>query len=807
LFRLKLFGSASIEGPDGPVTGRAVQRRRLALLALLALARQRGLTRDRLIGYLWPDSDSERARHLLSDSVYRINQAVGGEAISAFGEELRLNPQRLPTTPGSSPMPWTRATGNEPWPSTPPPSSMASSSRTPRSSRSGWTVSGSGSHASARARLEQLAVSAEQAGADDRAIHWWRVLAADDPHSSRIALRLMRALDRTGDRAAALQHARVHSVLLQEDLGLVPDAEILAFVDELRRPRPVTDADALVVRNTRLVPDQPPDGTKSGDAAGAAPHAIPAGHVAADPSHDAADAALDTTADRHAASRSSQDAVTRAPATAARRPSMRGTVLRIAAVLLFAVAIVTAITMRRSGSASSIAVLPFADLSGGEYEYFADGITEELIARLGQVEGMSVVGRTSAFSYKGQAVDVRDVAQRLNVSSVLEGSVRHSGDRVRIVAQLSDARNGYQIWTETYERQAADVFEIQDDIARAIVTRLRGRVSDSDSSRLATHTTTDVEAFNLYLKGRYQWHRRTEQSLHAAREFFAAAIERAPDYARAHAGLGDAYAILGFYDWMPPREAFPAAAAAARRALALEPALAEPHATIAYVALYYEWDWDGAEREFRRAIELAPGYSTAHQWYANLLTAMGRFDEAVAEMSEAMRLDPLSLIANAALCWSHYYAREYTTAVNQCTRALDLDSSFALAWLWRAWARGALGDHDAALADYERAAELSGSAIHIAGLARGYAAAGGEDRARDLLRELQQRAGGYVPPYELAQVHVALGDTAAALAALDRAYEHRSHSMAFLAVEPWFQPLHASPRFQRLIRELRLERS
>ncbi|MGH7477643.1 MAG: tetratricopeptide repeat protein, partial [Longimicrobiales bacterium] len=615
------------------------------------------------------------------------------------------------------------------------------------------------------------------------AVRWWRALAAQDPYSSRIALRLMAALDRAGDRAAALQHASTHTQLLQQEMGLAPDAELLAFVARIRTRPAVsmaTSPAASPAASTPPVP-QPP-----------APRPV-------------APAAIESQA---------MDAPGPPP------PRRTQPARRVAAALLLVVLVVAAVavlsrTHLRAGAdppTQAIAVLPFADLSpGGEYEYFADGMTEELIARLAQVDGLAVVGRTSVFALKGQAVDAREIAERLNVTAVLEGSVRHSGDRLRIVAKLIDARNGYQLWTETYEREVEDVLAIQDEISRQIVTRLRGGLTEADASRLTDHgtTTDDPEAFNLYLKGRYQWHRRTQQSLRAAADYFRQAVERAPEYARAHAGLGDAYAVLGFYDFMPPREAFPAAAAAAGRALELNPSLGEPHATLAYVALYYDWDWPRAEREFRRALELEPGYSTAHQWYANFLTAMGRFDEAVSEMGQAMELDPLSVIANAALGWVLYYAGDYERAVAQCTRALELDPDFALAYLWRALAREELGRMDAALADFEHAVRLSGaSAINVALLARARARAGNRAEALALMQQLEsRRETDYIPPYELAKVYEALGDSDAALRSLERAYEHRSHSMAFLAVDPQLVRLRAEPRFLRLVERVGLQRT
>lgn len=817
LFRLKLFGSASIEGPDGPVTGRPVQRRRLGLLALLAIARDRGVTRDKLMAYLWPDADPERARHLLSDSVYRINQAVGGDALIAVGTELRLNPEKLPSdvwefAEALARRDWRRAVELHVAPF------LDGFFLTDADELERWVEGQRERLARERARaLEALATEAEESDALADAVHWWQLLAAQDPYSSRIALRLMQALDRSGDRAAALRHARVHTVMLQEELGVTPDAELLAFADELTTPSPLpawTGPDP----STRSSPADP-----SRPAAPAGGPSEPAAHpessgdtdTAPEPHRGAAGAAGEPAPAPITAIATSAGPTSAPPAQ--HRTSRREAKLRPAAIAilgLLALAAAWRFAVARDDPATpaappSIAVLPFADLSESrEYEYFADGITEELIARLALIDGLSVVGRTSAFAFKGQAGDVRDIAARLNVATLLEGSVRHSGDRIRIVARLTDARNGYQLWTGTYQRDAKDVFAIQDEISRQIVTHLRGQLTGAEESRLAelNAATTDPEAFNLYLRGRYNWHRRTQQSLLAAADYFSQAVERAPDYAQAHTGLGDAYAVLGFYDFLPPQEAFPAAAAAARRALELQPSLPAPHATLGYVALYYDWDWERAEREFRRAIELDPGYSTAHQWYANFLTAMGRFDEATREMGEAMALDPLSLIANAALGWVLFNAGDYERAIAQCSRALELDPAFALGWLWRGMAREQIGDLDGALTDLESAVHLSGgSAIHVAAYARALALAGQRDRATELLRELEQRTGAdYVPPFEVAKVHEALGDRDAALSDLERALEHRSHSMVFLMVDPQLASLREEPRFRRLVEEVGL---
>jgi TolB-like protein/Tfp pilus assembly protein PilF len=482
-------------------------------------------------------------------------------------------------------------------------------------------------------------------------------------------------------------------------------------------------------------------------------------------------------------------------------------VLALVSVLLVAltVLVVTAIVRREShanagDTGTSIVVLPFADHSPArDQEYFADGVTEELMLRLAGMPGLQVVGRTSSFAFKNKPLDTQEIAERLKVNAILSGSVRRVQDQLRITAQLVDARTGFELWSESYQRTVADAFDIQEDIAGAIAMRLRGELADSvATSRQAL--PDDPEAYNLYLRGRFEWHKRTEAGMRNAVTYLAQAVQRAPNHARAHAGLGDAYAVLGFYDYLPPGEAFPQAKAAALRALEVDPTLAEAHNTLGYVALYYEWRWQDAEREFLRSIELNPRYSTAHQWYANFLTAMGRFDEAVREMRLAQDIDPLSLIANAALGWVWYYAGDYERAVAQLDRTLELNRDFELAHLWRGLALQELRRFPEARQSLERAVQLSGgSAISTALLAQMHARAGDVARARELLASLEQAQNErYTPSFEMAKLNLALGNRGTALRWLERARNERSHSIAFLRVDPQLAELRGNPEFERM---------
>ena len=459
---------------------------------------------------------------------------------------------------------------------------------------------------------------------------------------------------------------------------------------------------------------------------------------------------------------------------------------------------------------STIAVLPFADRSAAAGQaYFSDGMTEELIATLARVEGLRVASRTSSFAFRDRGLDVRAVGARLGVAAVLEGSVRRDGDRLRITAQLVSVADGWQLWSETYDRAADDAFAVQQEIASAIVQTLRGRlvggVADANAPGRPDAAAYDLYLKGrhaLYLKGRYAWYSRTEEGLRSAASYFAQAVAQAPGYARAHAGLADAYAVLGFYDFLPPGEAFPKADSAARRAAQLDPTLGGPHATLGYVALYHGWDFARAEAEFRRAIALEPNYSTAHQWYANLLVAAGRFDEAERAMRRAEEIDPLSLIAKAALAWVHYHAGDNAAAVAQARETLELDPDYAVAHLWGGWALQAMDSLDAAVAAHRRAVAVTdGAALYVASLARSLALAGERAEAERLLAGLGSRTDGgrYVPSYEVAKVHLALGRADEALAWLERALDERSHSMAFLRVDPQLAPLRADPRFARLV--------
>lgn len=435
-------------------------------------------------------------------------------------------------------------------------------------------------------------------------------------------------------------------------------------------------------------------------------------------------------------------------------------------------------------AARTLAVLPFLNASGrAEDEYFSDGLTQEVMDRLCRVDGLRLVSRTSAFALKGKNLDANQIGRMLGVESFVEGSVRRDGDRLRISAHLVNARDGYQLWAETYDRHLDDAFAIQEEIALAIADTLTGQLLGKRSERGAAQVVHPL-AYDHYLKGRFNWHRRTQVSLRTAASHFEQAVELAPKYAPAWAGLADAYAVLGFYDFLAPGEAFPRAREAAHRALELDPQNASAEATLGYAALYYDWNISKAETRFRRAIALDPNNTKAHQWYGNLLTAAGRFDEAEQEMRHAQQLEPLSVIASAALGWSLYHAGRFEDALDQYRITLALDPNFELAYLWSGWALEALGRYDEALSMLEDASRRSGgSGISLASLARLHALRGERSQAELILTRLE-KSQDYVPAYEISKAWFALGASDDADRWLQRAFEQRSHSLVFLQVDP-----------------------
>jgi predicted ATPase/TolB-like protein/Tfp pilus assembly protein PilF len=448
----------------------------------------------------------------------------------------------------------------------------------------------------------------------------------------------------------------------------------------------------------------------------------------------------------------------------------------------------------------SIAVLPFIDTSpASDNEYFSDGITEELIAALAHVEGLHVASRTSSFSFKRKELTVREIGEKLGVATILEGSVRKDGERVRITPQLVSVEDGYQLWSATYATDMKDVFEVQEKISRAIVDALQVELKGPADEPLVRRSTTDLDAYNLYLQGKYHWNRHSFDELSTSIECFESAIAIDPDYALAYAGLAHSYLTLGAL-FLAPVEAYPKARKAAERALELDPDLAEAHGALAEVRMRFEWDWEAAERGFQRAIQLDPVYADGSRVYANYLRDMGRMDEAIVEVRRAQALDPASLPISAAVAGIHYYARRYDEAIEECRRVLREAPFFFEAFFYLGVAHERKGEYGEAEEALEKLAKLSGIPASTAALGLLYAVAGRRDEATAILKELEERSKTeYVTAYSIARLHAALGDLDSAFAWFDRACAERSNWLTSLKVEPGVDSIRPDPRFVALL--------
>lgn len=752
-FRLRLLGTPAIEGAERTLSGRVAQRHRLAVLALLAVAPAQRLSRDKLIAYLWPESDAERGRNLLNVASYNLRAALGETALLSSGDDLQLNGDvvRADVTEfetavqqGDHARAAAICGGGGPF------LDGFYLPDAPEFER--WVDSVRKRLADAyAAALESLAVEAEGRSDFATAAAWWKTRAAQDPYDSRVAMRLMQALEASGNRAGALQHATLHQRLLQDEFGLRTVPEVSALADRLR----ATPA-------TAPRPQLPPPPSSA-----SAPQAPPASPVS--------------------------------PSVPPRDGRRALAAVGVGVVLLLAV-VAGALRSWNGGERPrvpdhSIAVLPFVNMSADSAnEYFTDGLTEEVITRLAAVGELKVISRTSVMHYKESRLPLRQIAQELGVAHVLEGSARESGGHVRVSAQLIDARSDQHLWAQNYDSELRDVVQVQEQIARAVVEALELHLTESQHPS-ARRGTTDPEAYRLYQRARHLWNTRTRDGHDRAIEYYRQAITRDSSYADAYAGLAFAYSTA--YQLNIGRLAAPDVYSrvkwAAERALALDERSTDAHTAMA-MSMLWQRNWPGAGREFRRALELNPGNSNALTWYGLLLAGLDSSAAALEASRRAFELDPFAVVVSGNLGWQYYLARDYDRAVEQHRKTVEIAPSYG-----RGLAR--LGMAHALQGQLEVAEQILEQAIgydpyrpdFIADLAYVQARRGKVAAARETLARAKGRA---FEPFNIGRAYVALGNADSAFAWLGQSswqFPHRA-----VLSDPALDPIRSDPRFARL---------
>jgi serine/threonine protein kinase/TolB-like protein/Tfp pilus assembly protein PilF len=459
----------------------------------------------------------------------------------------------------------------------------------------------------------------------------------------------------------------------------------------------------------------------------------------------------------------------------------------------------------RRAPIDSLAVLPLSNASADAgMEYLSDGITESIINTLSQLPGLKVMARATVFRYKGKEVEIAEVKRDLGVRAVMTGRVLQFGDNLIIKTELVDTADGSQLWGEQYKRKVADIFEVQEEISKEISEKLKLKLTGEEKKLLVKRYTDNTEAYRLYLKGRFCLSKMTKEALENAIKHFRQAIDTDPEYALAYAGLADAYYALSS-NHLPPNEAMPKARAAAERALQIDDTLAEAHASLGLVKAFYDWDWTSAEDEYRRAIELNPGYASTHHWYGWYLALMGRLSEAIKEIKQASELDPLSLEINTDLGLSFLFARQYDQALEQFEKALEMDPNFIWTHFFMGWAYEQKGGYDEAIREYQKAAVLDDSPLILAALGHTYAMAERRDEALRVLAEIKELAERrHVSSYHFAIIHAALGEKTEAFKWLEKSYHAREEALVWLKVDPRLDQLRTDARFIDLQRRVGL---
>jgi serine/threonine protein kinase/tetratricopeptide (TPR) repeat protein len=462
---------------------------------------------------------------------------------------------------------------------------------------------------------------------------------------------------------------------------------------------------------------------------------------------------------------------------------------------------------RVSKTIDSLAVLPFDNASRDpEYEYLSDGITASLINILATVPKLRVMAQSTVFRFKGRGIDPQAVGRDLNVRAVLTGRVMQSGGSLRIGAELVDVATGSRLWGAQYDRKPGDIFAIQDEISNEISEKLRLQLTRAQKKRLTRRHTEDPEAYRIYLKGRHHWNRWTEEGFYKAIEYFQQAVEKDPAYALAYAGVADSYVLLGWNSYLPPEDAFPKAKAAALKALEFDPDLGEAHTSLAAVLWLHGWQWQEAQKEFKRSLELNPTYPTANHWHAEYVMTMGRHAEAIAKIKDSQTLDPLSLIINVAIGWTHHMGRRYDEALEQLLQTVELDPNYPVTYWILGLVHRTMGRYELAITEGEKAVNLSGgSTLMRAALAHSYGKAGRRREAMQILDDLTKLAKHkYVAPHFVAGIHIGLGENDRAIEYLEKSCEDHSHWLIYLHLDPSMDDLRNDPRFQDLLQRVGL---
>jgi DNA-binding SARP family transcriptional activator/TolB-like protein len=808
MHRLTLLGGLRIEGDDGPLPGRASQRRRLALLALLASPPGHRTTRDKLTAMLWPETSDERARRNLSSALYDLRAELGEDVVVASGDDLALNPAVVATDVAdfagaleAGDLDGATAAYGGPF--------LDGFFIGDAEEFERWVEGERQRYARDYTNaLLQMAERHSAAGDARAAADAWHRLSVADPFNARIAVGYMTALDASGDRAAALRFARVHTALLREELGAEPSPEVNALAERLRASPTAADMEAMREPRAPAPSSTAPGGATAPTATDApdAPGSVSVGPTVQTPAAAAGAGGPALGPGRPAGGR-----------RAARRRRMRWAVL---ATGVLVVGLVGALAIGLLGyrdradaapaeSGTGVAVMPFQNLGGtAEMDPFCAGLTEEIITGLARVEELRIPSRTTMVLYQGRAVPASTVGRELGVRYLVEGTVRSEDTRLRIAASLVDTRTGSRIWDDQYDLHMVSVFDAQEQIAQAVVRAVAPQLAGT-LGPLVQPTTRDDRAYRLYLKGRDHWYRRSPEDLGAALTYFQRALEQDPGYALAYSAVADVYNLLGAYDYgvAPPATMYPSAREAAERALRLSPDLAEAHAALANVLFNYDWDLPGAELRYRRALRLNPGYGMARHWLSLLLVADGRHDEALREIHTAREFDPRSPVLSSSLARHYYFQGDYERAIDEFQNAIALDPTHVNAYLGAGLALVQLEAYDRALAEYEKAAALIGvphaPTLALIGHAEGLA--GRTERAIAIQRRLMElrASGAYVAPQYLALVSLGLGDVPRALDLLEESLEERSAALLYARIDPIVTSLQAEPRFAEMLRRVR----